>query len=480
MEERPAVRTTSGVLRGVREDDLTVFRGVPYAAPPVGAARWRAAMPHPGWDGERDASRYGISAAQPWLPGGSPVMGSHGEPPFGEDCLTLNVWTPGTEDGRRPVLIWIHGGGFLTGSGNMARYATDTFARNGDLVAVSLNYRLGPLGYLSGMGDENVWLSDQVAALRWIAANITAFGGDPSRITIAGQSGGALSIAALAQHPDTRGLFQRAILQSPPAGVDVQTPEQALERTRSLARHLGHRDLEGLRDESWERLIRGTVGVLGEYAAFGEWSLAFHPVIDDATLPRHPFAELADADVDILIGWTADEATFSFGLDPRYATATREQVIAWAARRFGDSADTLYAATEETRPGAALIRIATDMIFRTGVLRLADQRAATRPVYVYRFDVGSPLRNGALGATHCLDLPFTFANMSRWSDAPFVAGLDEQVTARVSAFLHQAWIQFARTGEPSPAWPPYTPEHPAVLTVDDSVDRFAEIVPLQP
>jgi carboxylesterase type B len=469
MEERPSVRTTSGVLRGVREDDLAVFRGIPYAAPPVGAARWRAARPHPGWAGERDASRYGESAAQPWLPSGSPVMGSHGEPPFGEDCLTLNIWTPGADDRRRPVLVWIHGGGFLTGSGNMARYAADMFARNGDLVAISVNYRLGPLGYLSGLGDENVWLSDQVAALRWIAANVAAFGGDPAQITLAGQSGGALSIAALAQHPDSRGLFQRAILQSPPAGVEVQTPDQALARTRSLARHLGHQDVAALRDEPWERLIRGTVGVLGEYAAFGEWSLAYHPVLDDATMPRHPFAELAQADVDILIGWTADEATFAFGLDPRYATATREQVIAWAAGRFGDRAEAMYGATGETAPGAAMIRIATDMIFRTGVLRLADQRAGTRPVYVYRFDVTSPLRGGVLGATHCLDLPFTFANMSRWSGAPFVAGLDESITARVSAFLHEAWIQFARTGKPAPVWQRYTPQDHAVLVVDDSI-----------
>jgi carboxylesterase type B len=367
------------------------------------------------------------------------------------------------------VLVWIHGGGFLTRSGNMARYAADTFARNGDLVAISVNYRLGPLGYLSGLGDENVWLSDQVAALRWIAANVVAFGGDPAQITLAGQSGGALSIAALAQHPDSRGLFQRAILQSPPAGVEVQTPDQALARTRSLARHLGHQDVAALRDEPWERLIRGTVGVLGEYAAFGEWSLAYHPVLDDATMPRHPFAELAQADVDILIGWTADEATFAFGLDPRYATATREQVIAWAAGRFGDRAEAMYGATGETAPGAAMIRIATDMIFRTGVLRLADQRAGTRPVYVYRFDVTSPLRGGVLGATHCLDLPFTFANMSRWSGAPFVAGLDESVTARVSAFLHEAWIQFARTGKPAPVWQRYTPQDRAVLVVDDSI-----------
>jgi len=195
------------------------------------------------------------------------------------------VWTPGIDDARRPVLVWIHGGGFLTGSGNLAFYAADTFARDGDAVAISINYRLGPLGFMSGVGDANVWLTDQVAALRWVAANAAAFGGDPARIALAGQSGGAFSIAALAQHPDTRGLFQRGILQSPPLGLDLPAAEDAVERARSLARHLGHTDLAALHHESWERLIGGTIGVLGEYAKFGEWALAFLPVIDQATLP---------------------------------------------------------------------------------------------------------------------------------------------------------------------------------------------------
>jgi carboxylesterase type B len=142
MTDQPIVTTTTGTLRGRAEDALMAFRGVPYAAPPAGAARWRAARSHPGWTGVRDATGYGPSAPQPWLPGGSPVIGTHGDPPFGEDCLTLNLWTPGLDAARRPVLVWIHGGGFLTGSGNMPAYAADTFARDGDLVGISINYRL--------------------------------------------------------------------------------------------------------------------------------------------------------------------------------------------------------------------------------------------------------------------------------------------------------------------------------------------------
>lgn len=230
MTDQPIVNTTTGRLRGRAEDGLLAFRGIPRAAPPVGPARWRAARSHPGWAGVRDTTQYGPSAPQPWMPGGSPVIGTHGDPPFAEDRLTLNLWTPGLDDARRPVLVWIHGGGFLTGSGNMPAYATDTFARDGDLVGISINYRLGPLGFLAGAGDENVWLTDQVASLQWIAGNVEAFGGDQDRITLAGQSGGAFSIAALAKHPGARDLFHRGILQSPPLGLELpmlRTPLRA-------------------------------------------------------------------------------------------------------------------------------------------------------------------------------------------------------------------------------------------------------------
>ncbi len=475
MTELPTTSTTLGTLRGCVEDGLCVFRGVPYAAPPVGPARWKAARPHPAWDGVRDATEHGPSAPQPWRPGGMPPIGSHGEPPFGEDCLTLNVWTPGIDDARLPVLVWIHGGGFLTGSGNLPFYAADTFARDGNVVAISISYRLGPLGFLSGIGDANVWLTDQVAALRWIAANATAFGGDPGRITLAGQSGGAFSIAALAQHPDTRGLFQRGILQSPPLGFDPPAAEDVVERTWSLARQLGHTDLESLHQEPWERLIEGTIGVIGEYAKFGEWSLAFLPVIDKATLPRHPMDALAGAGIDLVIGWTSDEASFAFGMNPQYAATTREQVIAWAGARYGDRAESLYdacaQARADSRPLDVLTQIVTDDLFRSGGLHVADTRAGSRPVHAYQFEVSSRLLGGALGATHGMELPFTFANISRWGGAPFIQDLPPAVIERVTGVLHNAWLGFVRDGDPNregvPSWRPYTAENRAVLVVGD-------------
>ena len=480
--------TTLGDLRGSVEDDLCVFRGVPYAAAPVGAQRWRSAQPHLGWDGLREATAYGPSAPQPWRPGGMPPIGSHGEPPFDEDCLTLNIWTPGVDNQRRPVLVWIHGGGFVSGSGNLPFYAVDTFARDGDLVAISINYRLGPLGYLSGMGDENVWLSDQVAALRWIAANATAFGGDPTRITLAGQSGGAFSIAALAQHPEARSLFQRGILQSPPLGLDLPRPEAAMARTWSLAKHLGHTELAALREEPWDRLIQGTVGVLMEYASFGEWGLAFLPVIDAATMPRHPIEALTDADADLMIGWTRDEASFAFGPNPQYATTTREQVVSWAATRYGDRAEALYDAYATARvhasPRDVLTQIVTDGLFRCSGLKVLDARANSRPMHGYQFEVTSRLLEGALGATHCMDLPFTFANISRWGPAPFIQGLPSDVIERVSSALHTAWIRFVREGDPNhggiPQWRPFKSDDRAILFVGDDDIRVSPAMPSPP
>jgi carboxylesterase type B len=485
MTDQPTASTDLGTLRGSVEGGLCVFRGVPYAVPPTGDARWKAARPHPGWEGVRDATQYGPSAPQPWMPGGMPPLGEHGAPPFGEDCLTLNVWSPGIDDARRPVLVWIHGGGFMTGSGNLPFYACDTFARDGDVVAISINYRLGPLGFLSGVGDANVWLTDQIAALQWIVANVAAFGGDPACITLAGQSGGAFSIAALAQHPAAGGLFQRGILQSLPFGLDLPTEAEAAARAKSLARHLEHDDLEGLRAEPWERLIGGTIGVMGEYARFGEWGLAFLPVIDEATMPRHPVAALADADIDLLIGWTTGEASFAFGMNPQYAQATRDHVIGWAAGRYGDRAEALYAAyaaaSLEARPVDVLTRMVTDGLFRCGGFQAADARAADRPAHVYQFGVASPLLGGTLGAPHCMELPFTFANFGRWSSAPMFLGLRPEVIERVTDALHNSWIRFIREGRPEhdgiPSWPRYTAEDHAVLVIGEEDVRVETTMP---
>lgn len=470
------VTTTGGPIRGGYQDGLAVFQGVPFAAAPVGDLRWRPAQPHPGWSDVLDATAAGPSAPQPHLERGEPVMGSHGFPSLDEDCLTLNVWTPAADTASRPVLVWIHGGGFISGSGSLPIYSGDTFARHGDVVVVTINYRLGPLGFLyfgsehGGSDTEpgNYWLTDQIAALRWVRDNIAAFGGDPADVTVAGQSGGAFSAAALAAHPQSNGLFQRAILQSPPLGLRIPTCAESHRITATYLDIVGVKDFDALREVPWQRLIEACYEMFGRSARWGHWLLPFSPVIDGVNLAGDPVELLLDSaalDIDVLIGWTRDEANFAFALNPMYVDVTREQVLTRAAETRGDAAADAYASYEERRPGATplnvLMDLVTDELFTTPVIKVAEARAARgRPVWTYRLDYTTPAYDGRLAAAHCLELPFVFDNFENWSDARLVAGVEAPARDGLSTAMHQAWISFIRTGDPNhaglPTWERYT------------------------
>ncbi|MEU4266717.1 carboxylesterase family protein [Streptomyces sp. NPDC026092] len=504
MQEEAAsvvVGLPAGRLRGRTEGGVAVFKGVPYAEPPVGDLRWRAARPHPGWSGTRDATAYGPSAPQMYIEGGDPVLGGHGQPPFDDDCLTLNVWTPAPDAARRPVLVWIHGGGFVSGSGSLPIYSGETFARDGDLVVVTVNYRIGPLGYLSFSGEAgeaayevegvdgqadagghpaNFWLTDQLAALRWVRDNIEHFGGDPDRVTVAGQSGGAMSTAALAGHPEARKLFQRVILQSPPFGLHIPTPVEYEERVEAYLRFAGVKDADELRALPWPRLIEAAGALFGLTMRWGYWPTPFLPVRDDVTLFRHPAHALLDGpaadDIDVLIGWTREEANFGFALDPGYAQATREQVVDRIAETFGaGQAAEVYEEYARTRPGArpvdVLMDLITDELFRVPCLELAEARAASgRPVWAYQFDFPTPAHQGRLAAAHCLELPFVFDNFATWAHAPLVEGIDPTVGEGLAQSMHRAWIAFARTGDPNhaglPTWEPYRKDGRTTMRFD--------------
>ncbi|MFE2167660.1 carboxylesterase/lipase family protein [Streptomyces sp. NPDC059447] len=490
-EPSPVVELPSGRLRGAAEGGLAVFKGVPYAAPPVGALRWRPAQPHPGWQGTRDATAFGPSAPQPYREGGDQVLGTHGSPPFDEDCLTLNVWTPGADGAKRPVMVWIHGGGFISGSGSLPNYSGETFSRDGDLVVVTVNYRLGPLGYLyfgeDGAGG-NFWLTDQLAALRWVRDNIAAFGGDPEDITVAGQSGGALSVAALAGvRPKGRPLFRRAILQSPPLGLRIPTRAESLQRTAAYLDVLGAENVAELRAVPWPRLIAATYEMFGRTERWGYWSTPYLPVLDGVTLDRDPADLLlsgAGADIDVLIGWTREEANFAFALSEPYAAATREQVVARARDTFGSRAEQAYTAYEEARPGArpvdVLMDLITDDLFRMPAVALAERRAARgRPVWAYQFNLPTPAHGGQLGAAHCLELPFVFNNFDKWSQAPFLAGLAPRVRDGLAATVHTAWISFIRTGDPNhhpmPQWDRYAQDSRTTMALDSVTTSVGDL-----
>ncbi|WP_040809953.1 carboxylesterase/lipase family protein [Nocardia concava] len=481
---RPIAEPGGNAVRGIREQGLAVFRGIPYAAPPVGELRWQPARPHPGWAGTvRDAEHFGPSAPQPYAPAPDPVLGRHGEPPFSEDCLTLNVWTPGLE-GKRPVLVWIHGGGFLSGSGSLPYYAGDTFARDGDFVVVTINYRLGALGYLyTGAETGNYWFTDQLMALRWVHENIAAFGGDPGQVTVAGQSGGAFSTAALACHPEAAPLFRRMILQSPPFGLELPDRAGALARTEQQLRAAGVDSIDELRELPPERLIASLPEMAGPFMRFGHWPTPYLPVLDDATVRRHPAEALADVtDKDILIGWTADEATFGFAFHPMYAAITEEQALTRFTETFGERAEDAYtayaAARPDARPADLLIQLIGDDLFRVPAVNLADVRAGRgRPVWAYQFDYRTPAHDGRLGTPHCLDLPFTFDNPGNWSNSPFLAGVE---FGDLADTMHSAWINFIRTGDPHlPDWTPSTLPDRTIMRFDTKSGVSGDPVPFR-
>ncbi|WSU47198.1 carboxylesterase family protein [Streptomyces sp. NBC_01092] len=490
----PFVDLPAGRMRGGTEGGVAVFKGVPYAAPPVGELRWRPAQPHAGWTGVREAVEFGPSAPQPFIEGGDPVLGGHGFPPFDDDCLTLNVWTPAADDARRPVMVWIHGGGFVSGSGSLPYYSGETFARDGDIVVVTLNYRLGPLGYLylgPGHGEPepgNFWLTDQLAALRWVHENIAHFGGDPDNVTVAGQSGGALSTAALAGHPAAQGLVHRIILQSPPFGLALPDPAGCAERTDMFLKAVGVSDVEALRQVPWQRLVGATMALFGPCARWGYWPTPFLPVIDGITLSRHPVETLlcdGAADMDVMIGWTRDEANFHFALPGAgYESATRRQVLDRIADTFGDGAPEVYAAYERTRPGSrpvdVLMDLVSDELFRVPALQLAEGRAEMgRPVWAYQFDFATPAHQGRLGAAHCLELPFVFGNFDNWSGAPFLEGVESGVRQGLARSMHQAWISFVRDGRPDhpglPQWPPYEAGSRSTMRFDSVVSAMDDL-----
>lgn len=322
----------------------------------------------------------------------------------------------------------------------------------------------------------------------WVQENIAAFGGDPDSITVAGQSGGAVSTAALAGLPETRGLIRRVILMSPPFGLDLPTPDVYAERTAAFLEIAGVKTLAELRSLPWPALIGAGGGLFARTMRWGYWPTPFLPVIDGVTLHRHPAEALlhgAAAGIEVMIGWTREKANFGFALDEGHAAADREQVTDRIADTFGtEAAPGAYAAYERTRPGArpadVLMDLITDELFRVPAVRLAEARAASgNPVWAYQFDLPSPAYEGRLGAAHCLELPFAFANFDQWAHAPFTAGLDPAVRDGLAHTMHRAWIAFARTGDPNhpdmPHWNPYGKDTRTTMRFDSVVTALDDL-----
>jgi para-nitrobenzyl esterase len=475
----PVVETRSGRIQGLAEPGLHAFRGVPFAAPPVGALRFRPPRPPEPWAGLRDATHPGPPAPQV----ASPVMrmlGGAGELGWSEDCLTLNVWTPAADRGRRPVLVWIHGGAFTTGSGGFPLYDGSALARRGDAVVVTINYRLGALGFLAlpafereeGNVAGNFGLLDQLAALDWVREHAEAFGGDPGNVTVFGESAGAMSLGALLGAPGARGLFRRAILQSG-AAHNVSDREQGERVAHAFAKELGAGpdDVRRLREAPAAAVLEAQVRAVT--ALWGDLrGLAFQPVQEERTLPRPPLDAVragAARGVELLVGTNLDEYKLYRPTDPKVESLDDAGLLRRLARVVPGGepvAERAIAAYRERRAGAAAsptelwFAIETDRIFRVPAQRLLDAQAPHAPGrFAYLFTWASPALGGKLGSCHALELPFVFGTCDLPGLRAFVGGGDG--AARLSERMQDAWLAFARAGDPShPAlgrWPAHDP-----------------------
>ena len=471
--ERPRFETRSGRVEGRSEDGLAVFRGVPYAAPPVAARRWAPPLREAPWAGVRDAAEIGPTAPQR----ASLVMRMVGLEGFAqdEDCLTLQVWTPALDGAQRPVLVWLHGGGFTAGAGSLPLFDGAPLARRGDVVVVTVNYRLGALGFLAlpdlldaGEIGANFGLLDQIAALEWVRDHASLLGGDPGNVTVFGESAGAMSIGALLGAPAARGLFQRAILQSG-AAHNVSSRANALRVAELFRSALGQPDapVEVLRTLPVEAILAAQGQVIDQGWRQIE-GLAFQPAVDGAVLPRAARDAIAagDArDVALLVGTNLDEWRLFALTDPKLRTMDDAGLLrrllrvppeaavdpeAFAQRAVQTYRDARVPGAND--PASLWLAMQTDRVFRIPALRVAElQLQATPNVYFYLCDWASPALDGALGSCHGIELPFVFGTHRDPRAAQLVGSGPE--ADRLATSIQDAWLAFARSGDPG--WPAY-------------------------
>jgi len=477
----PGRARTRGTARPEAADGngVHVFRGIPYAAPPTGPRRYRAPQPPDPWTDVRECLDAGPVAPQP--PSPFEAMLGAPSPHWDEDCLTLNVWTPGLDDARRPVMVWIHGGAFVNGSGSTPWYDGTRFAQHGDLVVVTINYRLGALGFLhlapfdrDRFADAgNCGLLDQIAALEWVRDNIENFGGDPSRVTVFGESAGGMSVGTLLGMPAAQGLFARAIVQSGSASF-VADEARA---TRIAERLLAKLDLDPSRVDEIETIpAQAVVDAQSRlYDEEARTQLPFVPVVDGLHIPRPPLEAIAagDAgDVPLLIGTNAHEMTLFLLLDPSLASLDEASLTKRAVGALGERGEEAARLYTSNRPGAplgdALIALESDRVFRIPAIRLAEAEVrAGRPVHMYLFAWETPAFGGALRSAHALELPFVWDALDQ-NGVGILTG-DGPERQALATRMHRHWIEFARTGEPG--WPEYDLESRRVVVFDGEGER---------
>jgi para-nitrobenzyl esterase len=454
------VRLKDGAVRGKSQNGVFAFLGLPYAAPPFGANRMQPPQPVAGWTGERDATAYGPTVPKGDYPPQYTLLFPE-EVIAGEDCLNLNVWTPDPGATGLPVLVWIHGGSFMNGSGSVGAYDGAAFARDG-VVCVTINYRLAAEGFLFlEDGLANLGLLDQLAALRWVQDNIAAFGGDPARVTVAGESAGAMSVTTLLSMPLSAGLFTQAIAQSGAAAHAISAQEG-----RTVAGYLAEAlgvpaDRDAIRAVPLDKLVQAASDLVVEVqtspdpARWGALTLSllpFAPAVDGTVLPEAPLPALAagqGSGVALLIGSNRDEARLFF-VAPDTIDLIDEPTLAAAAAAYGLTAhgvDVYRSSRPDASPGDVLAAVVSDWFFRIPAIRVAEARtaAAAAGTWMYRFDLPDPEDNHRFGACHAAEIPFAFDTVTRPELRPLIGDTPSQA---VADRVHRIWVDFITRGDP--------------------------------
>jgi len=455
--------TESGAVHGDSESGVLVFRGVPYAAAPLGELRFRPPVPPARWTGERDARDF--LPACPQLVDRDPTENNNSV--MSEDCLGVNVWTPAIEGARRPVMVFIHGGAFIEGSARNSWYDGAALARRGNIVVVTLQYRVGALGFLELMrigGDEaaasgNLGILDQIAALQWVRRNIASFGGDPTNVTLAGESVGAASVAILMAIPQARSLFQKAILESNSGARVGHDLRQAEEMSAAFMRAAGVTSVGELRAMRWQDVMRAQEHFFA--ATFGDST--FGPTWDGVVIAEPPMKTILAgraANVPVLLGTNLDEVRYwteieDLPLQSKPQSLLRRQVEAFT----GSRADQIIGTYVRSSPdyGAAVLQLETDVLWRMPAIRMAEALCDHQPVFMYLFTYRSTASNANYGSAHAMELPFVFGGID---------ALDAIAFTGRTPYRHQlmdqvqgAWLQFVRNADPTisagASWPPY-------------------------
>ncbi|WP_320778145.1 carboxylesterase/lipase family protein [Streptomyces sp. CRN 30] len=469
----PVVRTAAGAVRGRREDGLAVFRGVPYAEPPVGDARFAAPRQRRPWDGVREAYAFGPPPPQDLGVAGQRTATE------GDDWLTANVWTPDADPAaRRPVMVWIYGGAYKMGHGSSPGYDARRIAADGDLVVVTFNYRVGMEGFARiEDAPANRGLLDQIAALVWVQQNIEAFGGDPDRVTVFGESAGAGSIAALLSMPRAAGLFRRAVLQSVPG--TFFSDALARDIGTALAAELGLAPtVADLSEVAPTKLVTAGQTLAAKMLGYTDrWGQAaptvtpYSPVIDGELLPELPWRALAagaSADVDLLVGHNRDEFRLFTAMAGQHGRIGEDRATA-ALRMYapGPDGEAAYrAAFPAAGPGELYEKVQTDWLFAVPTMRLAEAHlAGGGRAHAYELTWPAPGNGGGLGACHALDLPLLFDTYHADLGALLFAGTEpDEETLALSTYMRASWTGFARTGDPG--WAAYDFEQRLVQVLD--------------